>query len=306
MANGEKGHLVEHPEEAALLRKAMDDVLAGRSLNDIGREWTDAKVRERDWSGNDVGRALAMPRHAGLVVHHGEVGGTPGTWKPIVTRARWEQVCAVVKGRSRYAGLPRRRSMLTGILICGACGAPMVRSSNGDKIRLWRCHPGPRRDGCGRVSIHAARVEPIVVEATMLWVDGKDLAAMLSNEHPDMAKAQAELDALDRREEEAGKKFAAGRLSGRILDAVSRAVKAEREVVERRLASQAKHNTLSAFAGKTGALRAAWPSLSDDQRRSIISEALGGVTIKPRTKVGARFDAKRIVIGTPAKTQRSK
>jgi site-specific DNA recombinase len=320
-ANGTKGKLVAHPKEARILLRAMADVLAGRSLNDIAREWSDAKwkmpkkgkdgkplkpvvmesvqgIHGRAWGGNDISRALTMPRHAGLVVHQGEIVGT-GKWKPLVDRARWEQVCAAVNSRSRFAGLPRRRSMLTGVVICGACGAPMTRSSVGNRIRVWRCHVGPRRIGCGKLSIHADLLEPIVVEATMQYVDTVDLAALVSKQDsrsPDLAQAARELGALDRREDEVGSLLASGRISGRMAEKASGEIEGQRKQLRNVLAREAKRNALAPYARRPGALRAAWTSLTIDQQRAIISESLRKVTILT-ARPGRRFDATRIVIG---------
>jgi len=301
-ANGEKGMLVPHPREAAILLKAMDDVLAGRSLNDIGREWTDAKVRDRDWGGNDVARVLTMPRHAGLVVHHGLVGDAPGKWKPLVTRERWEQVCAAVNDRSRFAGLPRRRSLLTGILRCGACDAPMARSIGVKGVRLWRCHAGPRRDGCGGVSVRASLVEPIVVEAAMQYVDRLDLAKLLNkSKSPDSANTARELAALDKRETAMGAAAAAGKVNMRTVESFTKTIEAQRAALRTKLAREVKSDALAPFAGRVGALRAAWSTLSTDQQRSIIAESLKVITVMPVLHRGQRFESKRIVLGQPRK-----
>ena len=297
-----RGTLVPHPSESKLLLKAMDDVLAGASLNDVARLWTTSKVRNRSWGSNDVNRALTMPRHAGLVVHRGEIVGT-GRWKPLLPRARWEQVCAAVSGRSRFSGLPRRRSMLTGIFVCGSCGAQMVRSSGVNGVKLWRCHEGPRRSGCGKVSIRADLVEPIIVAATIQYVDNLDLAALLTEQDPhapDLAKVAKQLADLDKREDEAGRSHAAGRITVRGFEATTSAIQKQRQTLQSGLARQANRNALSAFAGRPGALRAAWATLTTDQQRTIIGESLGKVAILPTPTKGARFDPTRIIIGEPS------
>ncbi len=295
----EKGVLVPHSSEAKILRAAMDRMLAGASLNDVAREWTAVGVHTRRWSSSDVSAVLTMPRHAGLVVHKGAVLDQPAKWKPLVPRERWEQVCAVVNGRARNVGVPRRRSMLTAIATCGACGAPMVRSSGVKRIKLWRCDKS--RGGCGRVSVRAELLEPIVVEATLQYVDTLDLAALLASENPDRvdhASTSKELAELDRREDDAAASFGAGRITVRAMEKITRDLEAQRKELRDRLAREVERDALSPFAGRPGALRASWPSLTTDQRRTVISEALGKVTILPTGKAGPRFDPSRIVIGT--------
>ena len=244
----------------------------------------------------------------GLVVHDGEVLSTSGQWKQLVTRARWEQVCAAITDRSLFAGLPRRRSMLTGILVCGVCSMPMVRSSGAKPkatvqdpkpkgVKLWRCHAGPRRDGCGKVSVRAELIEPRVVEATMQHVDTLDLAALLTKSSaPGHANTARELAALDKREADMGASAAGGKVNMRTVEAFTKSIEAQRVALRTRLMREVKRDALAPFAGKVGALRATWRSLSVDQQRAIIAESLRAVTVLPG-KPGNTFDPSRIVIG---------
>jgi len=286
------------PKESRVLLAAMDNVLAGASLNDIAREWTSAGIHGRNWGSSDVSGILSMPRHAGLVVHRGEIIGL-GQWPALVPRARWERVCAVVRGRARNVGVPRRRSMLTGIVVCGSCGASMTRSVGVRGVRLWRCHVGPRNVGCGKVSIRAEQLEQVIVHAVWQRVDTLDLAAILSNaeDRPDYANVAEELAALERREDDAAASFGAGRITVRAMERITHDLEAQRTVLRARLARHANRDALSTYAGRSGALRAAWPLLTDDQRRPIIAETLGKVTILPASALGRRFDPSRILLG---------
>ncbi len=286
------------PKESRVLLAAMDNVLAGASLNDIAREWTAAGIHGRNWNSGDVSSILTMPRHAGLVVHRGEIVGL-GQWPALLPRARWEQVCAVVRGRARNVGVPRRRSMLTGIVVCGKCGASMTRSVGGRGARLWRCHVGPGNVGCGGVSIRAEQLEPVIVHAVWQRVDTLDLAAILSTaeDRPDYANVAEELAALERREDDAAASFGAGRITVRAMERITGDLEAQRTVLRARLARHANRDALSTYAGRSGALRAAWPLLTDDQRRTIIAETLGKVTILPASGSGRRFDTSRIMFG---------
>jgi site-specific DNA recombinase len=286
------------PQESRLLLEAMDNVLAGASLNDIAREWTAAGIHGRTWNSGDVSSTLTMPRHAGLVVHLGEIVGL-GQWPALLPRAQWEQVCAVVRGRARNVGVPRRRSMLTGIVVCGNCGASMTRSVGAGGARLWRCHVGPRNVGCGKVSIRAEQLEPVIVHAVWQRVDTLDLAGILSNaeDRPDFAKVAEQLAGLERREDDAAASFGAGRINVRAMERITHDLEAQRTVLRARLARHANRDALSTYAGRSGALEAAWPLLTDDQRRTIIAETLGKVTILPSPSSGPRFDPSRIVLG---------
>ncbi len=296
-----RDHMHHDPKESALLHKAMDDLLAGRSLGDVAREWTKAKVRNRAWGSNDVVRAVTMQRHAGRVVHHGEDVG-PATWKPLVERARFEQVLSVVRARQTGVGVPRRRSLLTGLMTCGICGAKMTRSVANKGVTVWRCHKGPDGIGCGGVSIRADIIEPLLTEAAFAYVDRVELADLVSEGSPDLSAVTKALEALDRREAQLARSFASGKTTRRLMEMTGTQIENDRADLGKRLARDQRTNTLSSFAGKAGALRVAWPELTVDQRRTIIGEALQTITIMPTGgTAGWRFDPERVVIGTPKK-----
>jgi DNA invertase Pin-like site-specific DNA recombinase len=289
--------------ESRLLLDAMDAVLAGASLNDIARGWGAAGVRGRLWNTSDVRHALTMPRHAGLVVHQGAVVGK-GTWKPLVPRERWERVCAVLEGRSG-SSVPRRRSLLTGLVICGRCGATMSRSTSArGAARIWRCDRGPSRPGCGRVAVMAAPLEAVVVRAVMKYVDGADLAALVhgDDDRVDYAALARRLEDVERREDEVAASFSKKRITMRQLERINRDLEAEKKDLRSRLAQLASQTTLEPYAGRAGALQAVWDQLSEDQRRTIIAESIGKVTIAPATVVGRKFDPSRILLGRAAAT----
>jgi site-specific DNA recombinase len=290
------------PAESKVLIAAIDKILAGGSLTDVAREWTKAKVRGRTWGPTHVKRTVTLPHHAALLRHKGEIIGT-GTWRPLITRDKWEQVCAAVEGRSLLGtNVARRRSMLTGILRC-VCGEVMYRSSTGG-VKIWRCHKGGGRgkqNGCGKINIRASLVEPVVVEATFQVMDTMDLASLMKPTN-DNANIARELVALDRREAAAGRSAGLGKISLRMAESLKETIEVQRKDLRTRLARQTNGNVLAPFAGRPGVLRGTWDTLSDDQRRSIIGEALGTVAIMPTTAKGRTFDSARIVIGTRRST----
>jgi site-specific DNA recombinase len=298
-------------KESKVLVKAMNDVLAGRSLGDIAREWNEKKVKAgRTWATVDVGRVLRLPRHAGLLYHKGSFI-KEGSWTPVLPPEKWKQMVAILNNRSRVIGIPRRRSMLTNILRCGSCSGPMRRTSVNGGVKIWICPGGPGLRGCGHVSVRVDRVEPLIVDSVFDYVDHTDLAALIAQSDPD-ASARAtiskQLNALDQREDEAASLFAAKKITGRMAERITNDINSQRGELEGRLGTLIKHDALSQYAGKAGALRRAWPSLSMDHRRAVISEAIGTVAIMPARVRGAKFDPSRIAIGalpsTPAHGER--
>jgi len=183
------------PVEAAALRDAMEAVVRGASLFDIAARWQVAGFGGpgRIWGGTDVRRILISPRHAGLVVHRGEIvvdkdgKEIRAAWPAIVPRELWEACRSVLAARATGVGTARRRPLLTGLLRCGACGSKMTRSSTKRSRVTWRCWRDKR--GCGAVSIGAIPLEAVVTEALFEDVDGEELRAALASR--DAGRVQA-------------------------------------------------------------------------------------------------------------------
>jgi site-specific DNA recombinase len=290
--------LTPHPVESVLLLAAMDRVLAGASLNDIAREWTARGVRGRKWGTSDVHRTLSAARHAGLIVHDGEVVGT-AVWRPLIDRAMWERVCAAIEVRARGVGVPRRRSMLTGLLRCEVCGATLASTVNTRKRRVWRCDPSPTRAGCGRVSIGALPLERLVVDAVWQYVDGLELHELVQQggERAEYRALAEGLGDLDRQEDESAEAYGRKAITMRQMEAIAVRLRGERQALRARMARAAAVGTLEPYAGQPGALESAWDRLTDDQRRGIIADAFGVVIIRPATKLGRQFDPRRVLLG---------
>jgi DNA invertase Pin-like site-specific DNA recombinase len=309
-AVGWKDGMHQHPAEAARLNAAYDMVLAGSSLNDIARRWSADKVRGRaNWTSGDISDMLKLARHAGLMAHAGEILATPAKWKPIVARAKWEAACAVIATRSNGSGLPRRRSLLTGLVTCGKCGSVMIRTSKGHRqMVIWRCNSGPGKPGCGTVSANAPKLEALLIEATFQYVDGIDLAALVGQHGAQSEKSTIarELAKLDQLEADMGEAVAAGRVKVIAMEAFTRRAETQRSALRAKLAHETQSDALAPFAGRAGALRATWTTLSTDQQRGIIREALRAIKVLPRGRsTGGRFDATRVVIGEPRKARRT-
>ena len=150
--------------EAALLRKAYDDVRAGRSLRGIAIEWNELGVRTplsrkgnrggNPWAGVVLGKLLRNPRNAGLRTYHGEIVAD-ADWPAIVDRDVFEAARAILTNPAR-AHKPRngygRQHKLSGLARCGKCGEAMSSSANRKKRSIYVCRAckGVALDARGR------------------------------------------------------------------------------------------------------------------------------------------------------------
>jgi DNA invertase Pin-like site-specific DNA recombinase len=320
-ANGKKHRLLtEDRHEAALIRSAVNDLLAGASLNEIARRWNEAKVPQTqtgraNWTAQIVRQVVSAPRLAGLIGHRVEKPASEGVgsrYLPpevvgravlpgIVDRKVWERLQSLLAQRGAAGHMPRRRSLLTGLVTCATCGGTMVRSGargrTGDTARkVWRCMAKGGKHG----SIDANGLEALLTEATLQRADTASLAAVVrqqGRQGKQAAELVAQLEELERSMDAAAASFAAGRLPIRAFEHASIGIQVEQKKLQGQLASLTATSAIAPYAGRPGVLRKAWPSLSTDQQRAIIAAALGRVTVSPVLKPGRpSFDPKRVKI----------
>jgi hypothetical protein len=62
------------------------------------------------------------------------------------------------------------------------------------------------------------------------------------------------------------------------------------------LSRQRQSTALDPYAGRNGAVRAAWPKLDFGERRAILEAIIDRVTVDAATRRGPRFDPNRVAI----------
>src|SRR5690606_26221103 len=126
-------------------------------LRQIARDWNAAGLRSgqsrRDgspssWTGQTVRLVLRNPRNAGLRAHKKEVVG-PAQWPALVPEETWRAAVEMMTNRRYTGGGREARALLTGIALCGVCGATV---HGGGSFR-----PGLRNYRCSGAMGHVAR-----------------------------------------------------------------------------------------------------------------------------------------------------
>jgi hypothetical protein len=270
---------------------------------------------------------LSNPRLAGLIGHRVLKPASDGvgmrylpwsvvgeaSWPGIVDRLQWQQLQALLAERGAKGHMPRRRSLLTGLVVCAKCGATMVRSGARTKTstpdaparKVWRC----MASGGGHPSIDAAGLEALLTEATLQRADTADFATVVKQQGRqgrEAATMMAELVKLEASMDEAAASFAERKLPVRAFEKATAEIQRKQEALKRRLGSLTATAAIAPFAGKPGVLRKTWATLGMDQQRAIIAAALGPVEVLPVRKAGRpTFDAKRVrILGTNKRTTR--
>jgi site-specific DNA recombinase len=274
------------PEEVALLNQAVTDLLQGASLNDISRRWNAQGVGQpqtgrANWQADIVRQVVTNRRH---------LGGK--TWPAIIDKERFESLGALILRRGAAGRVPKRRSLLTGVVKCSVCSTTMVRTGGAPGKKVWRCKTG-------HASIDAQGLEAMLVEATLRWADTDRLRRVYEAASKDDGQADivAELSAMEARVEELADSYAAGKVPIRAFEKATSALEAERRALTVRLGRMTSASVLAPYVGKTGRLRAVWDTLTTDQRREIIRMVLGPIEVTPAVKRGLpRFDGTRVKI----------
>jgi len=296
----EKDRVTIRSEEAELVREAAERIIAGWSIRSVVMDWRERNiptVTGAAWTATTVKRLLTSGRIAGQRAHHGQVTAT-ATWPAIIAPGVADQLRTLLgPERVRDAGRTAtpRSYLLTGLVVCGDCGArltarPVVRKGN--HYRRYFC--AVDRDGCGRVGIGAEPLESLVVAAVLLRLDSPAMASSLDAAGDD---TEADLRASIAADRRALDELTQARYVDRIithssfLDAKA-ALEARLTALEGQL--QRRSGNAGRWVGQGGALTAAWDEMDLERRRAVVAAVVEHVAIARTTRANNRFDPERV------------
>jgi site-specific DNA recombinase len=308
------GYRADHsinPEEAAIVRELADRVLGGETLYSIAKDMNGRSVPSPGgivggWRSVTIRQTLMRTTLAGWREWrpgtHDTKGGrglgafmARGSWTPILDKETVERIRAVLCDPARRVCRRPPQSLLTGILRCGRCGAPMSSAQGqGSNTRGYACVQQPGLGRCGGIRIVADPVDALVSAAVVEVLAGSKVAdARRRNSHGDHDAAEAELVDARTTRDELARMRAAGEISSSEWTTMRKTI-TERIVRAERLMDAAGVG-LSALAGvPTGRrARAWWASAALDQRRTVVRTLVESIAIAP-ARHGNRFDSSRV------------
>jgi site-specific DNA recombinase len=304
--------------EAQVIAEAVRAVLQGVTLRQICRDLnargvpTPRRARKQTltenpqgvvtvWEPSTLRQLLLNPTVAGRRVHRGEDIG-PAVWDPIVDYGTWLRLRNFLKNPSRLSVPnprgPAPRHLLSGIALCGECGARLKAATNVSRIpRAYTC----RTEGCMRVTATADRVDERVEAVLMALFERPDFQSALADAHerrelaatrgPDVASAIAEKDEeLDVVEKMRG----SGELTLRAYAAETKRIEdAIEHLRSQQVASVASPALRRLLTAKT--LQDGWTTADLMDRREVVRLLLD-VTIKRAVVRGRNFDPRRVEV----------
>jgi DNA invertase Pin-like site-specific DNA recombinase len=276
-----------NPPEAKLIRAAASDILTGRSVSSIIREWNTkgmTTVRGNQWIHTTFKRLFTNPRYAGKCEYRGRIIGE-GNWPAILTEEQHSGLVAVFKDKSRnFKGVSWERKWLgTRRYVCGVCGALMEHYVS-KQAHAYRC----------MASRHLGRQQPALdelVEAVALEYmrDQKKMAALLAaavkaNDGVDANEMRSRRAALQASKDELAALFTEGVLDGPAVRREAAKLSDKIAALDAALAEMARRSPLAEILAEgLDHLDKRWAAASPDIKGKIIDE-LFTVVINPIPK----------------------
>lgn len=284
--------------EAALIRKAASDVLAGTPIREVCRRWNDAGVLTstgREWAPATLRQMLKSPRLAGWRVHRGQIAtgvdGEPvrGRWAAILDAGEHARLGAYLSrpdGRARVPRRDARHYLLTGSLRCGICNRPMygnARDYKGRRVHYYSC------TGFGHALSLSSAADDAVSALVLARLAHEDEIA-----EPETTWSDAErLEDVEGQIAELMAAFRARRLSGAVVFGSVEELERERDD----LRAERRRWEASTAGPRIVAMDAeAWGALDVSRRRAIIERLMTAVIVAPPTKRSNRFDPDRLAV----------
>jgi site-specific DNA recombinase len=280
------GPLVLVPEEAAAIADGYRMVAGGASLNAVTRDW-----RARGLVGVQGGPITPMvvrgilvrPANAGLSSYKGTIVGT-GDWPAITDPDTYATVKAILEDPSRRTNVGRPAAhLLSGVLVCAACGGKMLASSKA-RGQTYRCRAG-RELPENKVGIHVqrrrAKLETAITELVLAHIVNN--ARKLDRpgktpRSPSVAKAVQEAAKLRGKIE--SYQLQADQFEPADLAGLLRSLRAKLAAEERKVVKAAGRPATHALVA-SGDIPAAWAALDTAGKRTVIMENVEKIVVGP-------------------------
>lgn len=289
--------IVEHPTEAAELRRMTDAVIAGESLGALARDLNTRRVTTtagKQWGYTQLRQVLTRSRNAGMATYRGQVLGRMDHWPQTVSEESWRAVCALLGDPGRRTSTTNRsRYLLSGLALCGVCGQPMKSASvrqggrpDSPYRRIYRC--------CTYRAIEP--VDSRVREVILAYLSRPDTAAKLTPtvDRGRLDALRQEQGTLQLRLTQLAEAFAEGEISRvQLRDGTSR-VTAKLTRLQDALSTNVQNPVLDRLLTAEH-IAEEWDGLSLAQRRNFV-DRLVNVVIQPSGRTGRAFRPELIEI----------
>jgi site-specific DNA recombinase len=284
--------------EATMFKTAVADVLAGKSIKQVAREWNQTGItgtRGTRFTGPNVRRLLVNPRYAGLVHHNGKVVG-PGNWEPLIDVETHRGLVAFVSDPSRIICTAFEKKYLgSGVYRCGVCGSVLRHAVAGGRNagrRKYEC-----RESNSHVVISGTPLDEYVETIVLKLLTDSDIHRRIgAAKDIDVDALHSKRAALQARLDELAAMFAEGAIDGSQLRRGTSELRTQLAGVDSVLADLARTSPVANLLAAKGKVEDAWAESTPDIKGKIIDELMTVTVNKATRKGGPRLDYDRVHI----------
>lgn len=285
--------------EVTAARHGATMLLSGSSSADVARYLNGKGFTTR--AGKPWERQSVRTYYLGDTVA-GLVRGAKAQWDPIITEDQRVALLSLFNdpARKRKTGTSAAY-LLSGLAICGGCGAPMrsarIRTRGDDKRGIYRCHrvsqAGDRDDTVKHPYRDAEALDFHVSQLVIKRLEAPGVRKRLGAAAKPTGKNSAEQEVADLRARlnEAAALFADGAITGSQLKVTTARL---REALERAESEFASNAGVSLPPGILEDPRGVWEKLTLTQRRAIVRDLLTVTVLPARRGKGFDLDGIRV------------
>jgi DNA invertase Pin-like site-specific DNA recombinase len=302
------------PEEARVIREAARRVLRGESLRSIATDLGERGVRGtlgKPFTTSSLRHVLVSARISGRREHRVRAQSVNGRGAglrvgTITAKAEWPRIITpedsdklrrsfADPARRRRPGDSIRRYVLTGLVTCGKCKAPLQARAQGPDRPEYRCPSLPGVAGRGCVRVNAEPVEELVLRGVVKKVATRRSTAALIRQHTaGAAEAERELNAVDALLADLAARWANGRVTSAEWDAARAPLDVRRIAAEEALADM---DGTAVLADVPKPLTyEALIAMPVSRQRAIVQTIVRGIAVHPVRVRGGGFDPERVRI----------
>ncbi|MCJ0906247.1 recombinase family protein [Rhodococcus sp. ARC_M6] len=264
--------------EAQAIRAAATDVLSGKSLRQVAREWNEAghvsKGSAPKWNASSIRRILANPRYASLQEYRGRIVGD-GNWPRIIERDEHHALLALFADPKRSSRLgSERKHQGSGVYQCGLCESRMTMTFNAGGSMHYRCTQS------AHLSRQGEALDAWIDEVVLGRLSMPDAKLMLDVRDRDLPALQTERDGLQSRMDQLAGMFAEGAIDGSQLRRGTEDLRVKVAKLDDELADARSVSPLADLILAGDELRSRWDAMSADLRGQVIASLIDVVVLK--------------------------
>jgi DNA invertase Pin-like site-specific DNA recombinase len=283
-----------NPEQADMLRYAVDQIHHGASISSLLRYFNNSEhrpPRSATWNHISLKDMLVRPKIAGLREVNGEVLDDP-VFPAIVTEDQWRGVRALLGNPDRRVSFDNRNKwLLSGIALC-ECGSDIrvgaTKDHRGGRRAIYRC----KVTGPGHINRNAENVDEFVNLVVPKLLEKRTVVESVQTPQvDDIGRLQGEASALRARLAEAASMAADGILTMAQLGVMSKKLKVQLAEIERSMESAVIASRPVHFDAHQR-----WEEMTLEQKRAILRILVKVTILRTGHSKGRNFDYDSIKI----------